>query len=129
MGVTPLLSLTQVHDSIQQPIWDLEERNRKHPAFADSFSPIPNLPFTSTSCMIVLLMLPIGHWLKQLEGKTSSFSSKTKPLRAIVADDANTCLLGASREKLKKNNEVNVRTASSETFWTSTSELVFENSR
>jgi hypothetical protein len=74
-------------------------------------------------------MLPIGHWLKQLEGKTSSFLSKTKPLRAIVADDANTCLLGASREKLKKNNEVNVRTASSETFWTSTSELVFENSR
>jgi len=79
--------------------------------------------------MIVLLTLPIGHRFQQLEGKRSFFLSKTKPLRAIVADDANTCLSGQSRENLKKNKEVNVRTASSETIRASTSILVSENAR
>ncbi|MCH7866298.1 MAG: hypothetical protein IH881_01280 [Myxococcales bacterium] len=126
LGVTPLLSLTQVHDLVQQPIQDVQERNRRHPTFADPSSLFPKPPLSTTSCVIMLLTLPIGHRFQQLEGKTSSFSPKTKPLRAIVADDANTCLLGESRENLKKNNEVNVITASSETFWASTSNLVCE---
>ena len=65
--------------------------------------------------MIMLLMPPIGYRFLQLEGKRFFLLIENQTARVIVADDANTSLSGASREKLKKNTVVNVETASAVT--------------